>query len=58
MGEPRIIKYNSDKYIEKGDYYEAVWESLKESGVLTTIKINSCSQCPYLNKLKRSSNEI
>lgn len=38
MSEPRIIKYNSDKYIEKGDYYRAVWESLKESGVLNTIK--------------------
>ena len=32
--EPRIIKYESDKFIEKGDYYGAVWESLKESGVL------------------------
>jgi hypothetical protein len=32
--EPRIIKYESDKFILKGDYYGAVWESLKESGVL------------------------
>ena len=41
MSEPRIIKYESDKYIEKGDYMGAVFESLKESGILKTIKTNS-----------------
>lgn len=59
MSEPRIIKYNSDKYIEEGDYYGAVWESLKESGILTlNKKINLCNQCPYMDRLKRNSNEI
>ena len=43
---PRIIKYKSDEYIVKGDYTQAVWESLKESGVLFR-------KCKYKNKYKK-----
>lgn len=43
---PRIIKYKSDEYIAKGDYMQAVWEGLKESGVLL-------KKCKYKNKYKK-----
>ena len=41
MSNPRVIKYESDKYIEKGEYMKAVWECLKESGILYEIKKRS-----------------
>ena len=34
-GSPRIIKYKSDECVAKGDYMQAVWECLKESGVFS-----------------------
>lgn len=43
---PRIIKYKSDECIIKGDYIQAVWEGLKESGVLFR-------KCKYKNKYKK-----
>ena len=51
--EPRIIKYESDKFIEKGDYYGAIWETLKESGVL----FNKCSKIKKMNFEKNKRNE-
>lgn len=34
----RIIKYDSDSYIAKGNYSIAVFEMLKESGVINSKK--------------------
>lgn len=34
----RVIRYDSDSYIKDGKYKEAVYESLKESGVFTRSK--------------------
>ncbi|MBR1984315.1 MAG: hypothetical protein IKA31_01100 [Clostridia bacterium] len=39
----RIIKYDSDSYITNGNYKEAVYQSLKESGVFSAKRINSQS---------------
>lgn len=47
---PRIIKYKSDECITKGDYMQAVWEGLKESGVLFR-------KCKYKNKYKNKYKE-
>lgn len=32
---PRIIEYKSDKLVAEGKYMQAVFESLKESGMLS-----------------------
>lgn len=35
MPDPRTIEYKSDKLVAEGKYMQAVFESLKESGMLS-----------------------
>lgn len=45
--EVRIIKYDSDNYIAKGNYSRAIFETLKESGAISLSKEGyKCNEYP------------